>query len=148
VYAWIYAPEQRRRQFWQYLPRGHHTRRKRQGRKVHSERIIWRTSIRDCPAAIEDRHQFGHGEADSVLGLRGTGGLDASVERSSRKLFAIKIKSITAQASLRAQLTLFTSLPVYSGRDVTSDKRSEFAHHYTFADTLSIPPHFTEPYSA
>jgi len=148
VYAWIYAPGQRHRQFWQYLPRGQRKRRKRQGRKVHSERIKWRTSIHDRPAVIENRHEFGHWEADSVLGLRGTGGLHTNVERRSRKLFAIKIESITAQATLEAQLTLFTSLPAHAGRSVTADNGSEFAYHYQLADTLAIPTYFADPYSA
>jgi IS30 family transposase len=73
VYSWIYLPAQSHRQLRQYLIRGHRKRRKRQVRRVHSERIKWRTSIHDRPAEIEDRYQFGHWEADSVLGLRGTG---------------------------------------------------------------------------
>jgi IS30 family transposase len=76
---------------------------------VHSERIKWRASIHDRPAVIENRHEFGNWEADSVLGLRVTGGLHTKVERGSRKLFAIKIESITAQATLEARLTIFAS---------------------------------------
>jgi IS30 family transposase len=72
LYAWIYAPQRRDRQLWQYLPRGHKKRRRRSGRKVHSERIKWRTSIHDWPAEVWDRVQFGHWESDSVLGVRGT----------------------------------------------------------------------------
>jgi len=115
---------------------------------VHSERIKWRTSIHDRPAVIENRHEFGHWEADSVLGLRGTGGLHTNVERRSRKLFAITIESITAQATLDAQLTIFTSIPAHAGRSVTADNGSEFAYHYTLADTLAIPTYFADPYSA
>jgi len=148
VYAWIYAPGQRHRQFWQYLPRGQRKRRKRQGRKVHSERIKWRTSIHDRPAEIEDRGQFGHGEADSVLGLRGTGGLHTSVERSSRYLVGVKIPSITAQATLEAQHAMFTVMPPQAARSVTADNSSEFTYHYKLADTLAIPTYFADQYSA
>jgi IS30 family transposase len=49
IYAWIYAPAQQLRQFWQYLPRGAKKRHRRQGRRVHSERIKWRTSIHEAP---------------------------------------------------------------------------------------------------
>jgi len=45
--AWIYGQGCRERQLWQYLPRGHKKRRKRSGRKVHSDRIRWRVSIHD-----------------------------------------------------------------------------------------------------
>ena len=56
IYAWIYSKPQRHRQLWQYLPRGQKKRRKRQGRRVHSERIKWRTSIHDRPTVIENRN--------------------------------------------------------------------------------------------
>ena len=148
VYSWIYLPAQLHRQLRKYLTRGHRKRGKRQGRRVHSDRIKWRTSIHDRPAVIENRHEFGHWEADSVLGAHGTGGLHTSVERRSRKLFAIKIESITAQATLEAQLTIFTSLPAHAGRSVTADNGSEFAYHYQLADTLAIPTYFADPYSA
>ena len=104
--SWIYAPGQRHRQFLQYLPRGRRKRGKRQGRKVRSERIKWRTSIHHHPAEIEDRGQFGHWEADNVLGAHGTGGLHVSVERSSLYLVGVKIPAITAQATLEAQQAL------------------------------------------
>jgi IS30 family transposase len=148
VYSWIYSPAQSHRQLRQYLTRGHRKRRKRQGRRVHSERIKWRTSIHARPAEIEDRNQFGHWEADSVLGAHGTGGLHTSVERQSRYLVAIKIESITAQATLKAQQSMFTAMPAHAARSVTADNGSEFAYHYRLADTLGIPTYFADPYSA
>jgi IS30 family transposase len=148
LYAWIYAPEQSHRQFWQYLPRGQKKRRKRAGRKVHSERIKWRTSIHDRPTEIEDRNQFGHWEADSVLGAHGTGGLHTSVERTSRYLVGVKIPAITARATLEAQQAMFTTMPAHAVKSVTADNGSEFAYHYRLADTLAIPTYFADPYSA
>jgi transposase, IS30 family len=90
VYSWIYSPQRRDRQLRQYLPRGHTKRRRRSGRKVHSERIKWRTSIHERPAEVWDRIQFGHWESDSVLGVHGTGALCTTVERRSRFLHAAK----------------------------------------------------------
>lgn len=148
LYAWIYAPEQTHRELWQYLPRGHKRRRRRKGRKTRSERIKWRTSIRERPAEVEDRIEFGHWESDSILGLRGTGGLHTTVERRSRYLQAVKIPQIAAQPTLHAQLTLYSSLPVHAVRSVTADNGSEFAFHYQLADTLAIPTYFADPYSA
>lgn len=147
-YAWIYAPAQRHRQLCQYLPRGLKKRRKRSGRRVHSERIKWRTSIHDWPAGVEDRIEFGHWEADSVLGLRGSGGIHTNVERTSRFMTGVKLPAITAQATLDAQLTIFTAMPAHAARSVTADNGSEFAFHYQLADTLAIPTYFADPYSA
>ncbi|TFD82415.1 IS30 family transposase [Cryobacterium psychrophilum] len=148
IYAWIYSKPQQHRQLWQYLPRGQRKRRKRAGGRVHSERIKWRTSIHDRPTVIEDRAQFGHWEADSVLGAGGTGGLHTSVERTSRYLAAVKIPAITARATLEAQQAMFTTMPAHAVKSVTADNGSEFAYHYRLADTLAIPTYFADPYSA
>lgn len=146
--AWIYAPEQAHRNLRQYLPRGQNKRRRRKGRKVHSERIKWRTSIHDRPAEIEDRDEFGHWESDSVLGVRGAGGLHTTVERRARYLQAVKIPQIAAEPTLHAQLTLYTRFPAHAVRSITADNGSEFAFHYKLADTLAIPTYFADPYSA
>jgi IS30 family transposase len=132
----------------QYLPRGRRKRGKRQGRKVRSERIKWRTSIHHHPAEIEDRGQFGHWEADNVLGAHGTGGLHVSVERSSLYLVGVKIPAITAQATLEAQQAVFTVMPAHAAPSVTADNGSEFAYQYRLADTLDIPTYFADRYSA
>ena len=148
VYAWIYAPAQKHRQLWQYLPRGHKKRRRRSGRKVHSERIKWRTSIHDRPAEVWDRIQFGHWESDSVLGVRGTGALHTTVERRSRFLHAAKLPGPTARATVDAQIGFYQALPAHAVASVTADNGSEFAYHYQLADTLGIPTYFADPYSA
>lgn len=148
LYAWIYDPEQQHRQLQQYLPRGHKRRRRRKGRNVHRERFKWRTSIHDRPEEIEDRQQFGHWESDSVLGAAGTGGIHTTVERTTRYFQAVKIPQITADATVRAQLQVFTGLPGHAARSVTADNGSEFARHYELADTLGIPTYFADPYSA
>lgn len=148
LYDWIYASEQRHRALWQYLPRGRKKRRKQYGRRVHSDRIKWRTPIHARPAEIEDRIEFGHWESDSVLGARGSGALHTTVERRSRYVQAIKIPQVTAYDTLQAQLRLYSQLPIGAVRSVTADNGSEFAHHYQLADTIAVPTYFADPYSA
>lgn len=148
LYQWIYAPTMRHRQLWQYLPRGLRRRRRHGGRRVHHERIRWRVSIHARPSVIEDRAQFGHWEADSVLGLRGTGVIHTEVERTSRFLIAVKLAAGTADATVTAQRNIFAALPAHAGRSITCDNGTEFARHYELADTLGIPSYFADPYSA
>lgn len=148
LYAWIYGTNQQHRTLWQYLPRGHKKRRRKQGRNVHRERFKWRTSIHDRPTVIEDRKQFGHWESDSIVGAHGSGGIHTTVERRSRYFQAIKIGQITARATVNAQIVLFAGLPAHAARSVTADNGSEFAFHYELADTLAIPTYFADPYSA
>ena len=148
IYAWIYHPSQKAHARWEYLPRGRKRRRKRGGRRVHRERIRFRVSIHDRPAEVEDRREFGHWEADSVLGLRGTGALHTKVERTSRKLMARKVESTTAEEALRTQKEIFADLPKHAVKSITADNGSEFAYHYKLKEDIGIPTYFADPYSS
>jgi transposase, IS30 family len=97
---------------------------------------------------VEDRTEFGHWEADSVLGACGTGGLHTEVERTSRYLVATKIKAVTAQATLDAQQTMVSKLPAHAVKSITADNGSEFAWHHKLADSVGVPTYFAVPYSA
>lgn len=148
LYAWIYSPEQRHRGLWQYLPRGRKRRRRRGGRRTHSDRFKWRTSIHERPPIVEDRLEFGHWESDSVLGAAGTGALHTTVERSSRYLQAVRIPDTTAKQTVKAQLAIYQDMPAHAVRSVTADNGTEFAWHYQLADALAVPTYFADPYSA
>lgn len=73
---------------------------------MHAERIKYRVSIHERPAVVEAREEFGHWEADSVLGARGTGGIHTTIERMSRYYVGVKIPAVAAEPTLRAQLDL------------------------------------------
>ena len=148
LYAWIYDPAERHRALWQYLPRGHKRRRRKHGRRVHTERIRFRVSIQDRPAEVNDRSEFGHWESDTVIGARSSGGIHTTVERCSRFLQADKLSRVAAAPTLTTQLDLYARLPVQAVRSVTVDNGSEFAHHYRLADTIGVPTYFCDPYSA
>ena len=148
IYGWIYAPKQRERQLWQYLPRGHKKRRKRKGRRVRSQRINHRVSISERPAEVAERVEFGHWEADSVLGLRGSGVLHTEVERVSRFLVAEKVSGTTAAEALRAQRKLVIAFPAHAVKSITADNGSEFSYHYQLADEFGVPTYFADPYSS
>lgn len=147
-YSWIYSPRQKHRQLWQYLPRGHKRRRRMSGRRVHSDRIKFRVSIHDRPEAVESREEFGHWESDSVLGLRGSGALHTTVERTSRYLVAVKIPAVDASSTLQAQKIVYSSLPKHSVKTVTVDNGKEFSFHYKLKAESGIPTYFADPYSA
>ena len=148
IYDWLYAPKQRGRALWQYLPRGHKRRRKRKGRRVRSQRINHRVSISERPPEVAERVEFGHWESDSVLGLRGTGALHTEAERVSRFLVAEKVSSTTAAEALRVQRQLVTSLPAHAVKSFTADNGSEFSYHYKLADEFGVPTYFADPYSS
>jgi IS30 family transposase len=150
IYAWIYAPAQVELALWQYLSRGRKKRRKRGPSRAvrRAKRIKYRVPIHHRPASVEDRIEFGHWEADSVLGVRGGAGLQTEVERTSRFLVAVKIPAVTAQATLAAQQHMIASLPPHAVASITADNGSEFAFHYKLADSTGVPTYFSVPYSA
>jgi IS30 family transposase len=150
LYAWIYAPAQKTLGLWQYLARGLRKRRKRgSGRRTRrAPQIRFRVGIEDRPDVVEDRAEFGHWEADSVLGVRGTGALHTEVERTSRFLVATRIGSVTAQATVDAQQAMIAGLPAHAVKSITADNGSEFAFHHQLADSVGVPTYFAVPYSA
>lgn len=148
LYAWIYSPAQEHRQLPQYLARGQKKRRRIKGRKVHTERIKYRVSIHERPAVVATREEFGHWEADSVVGAHGTGGIHTMVERRSRYYLGVKLSQVAADPTLQAQLDMYRVLPAHAVKSVTADNGSEFAHHYKLADTIGVPTYFADPYSA
>jgi len=62
IYRWIYYPHQshRHRHLWQYLLRAYRQRRTFRGPRVCLDRILFRVSIHERPAHINDPSVFGH----------------------------------------------------------------------------------------
>ena len=60
IYAWIYANEQRAKDWSCYLVRGHKHLRRKLGLHVHRSRIPFRVSIHHRPPVIDERVEFGH----------------------------------------------------------------------------------------
>jgi IS30 family transposase len=148
IYAWVYDPVNKHRGLAQYLPRGHTKRRKRAGRRVRSDKIAYRRSIDERPAEVEDREQFGHWEADSIIGRRGGAALHTEAERKSRFLIVRKVTGVTSEQAVRAQMSIFSHLPPPARRTITSDNGTEFHQHYKVANALNIDTFFADPYSS
>jgi len=147
IYQWIYCPAQRGRGLAGYLPRGHTTRRHHHGRRVHSSHIPYRVSISARPDEANDRTQFGHWEGDTVEGRAHADGIHTEVERHTRFLAARKIDSITSQATLDAQRSIFGPLPPEAARSVTLDNGHE--NHLSYMlDEDAIPVYHAHPYSS
>lgn len=107
----------------------------------------WRAPISQRPDIVDERVEFGHWEADSVLG-RGTGAMHTEMERVSRFYTASPVSSTGAEETAAAQIPFFSCLPAHAVRSVTADNGTEFSRHYRLADALAVPTYFAEPYSA
>lgn len=144
IYRYIYAPENKEKSLWEYLPRKQKKRRKRYGRKARRIRIPDRISIHERPQEIETRFVFGHWEGDSVEGKAHKGGIHTQVERKTRFVLAVILPDLTANETAKAAQKVFVMLPEQAKKSTTLDNGKEFTKHQQFG----IPTYFADPYSS
>jgi len=143
IYSFIHNPENRDQRLWEYLTLKRKKRQKKQNRSVHRERIPNRISIHLRDKSVEKRKQFGHWEADSVIGRQTKGKvIHTEVERKTRYLQATVISSKSSQDTINAQKQIFTKLPA---KTVTMDNGTEFVKHEEL-NKLGIKTYFADPY--
>jgi len=148
IYQYVYRKENEDLGLWEYLPRGHKRRRKKRGRKVHSERIKNRVSIDKRGKLANQRKVFGHWEGDTVEGKGHKDGLHTEVERKTRFLMVKKVKSISSKESIKQQRGMFMKLPRKARRSTTMDNGRENHNHMELVDKLKMKTYFCDPYSS
>jgi len=148
IYQYIYDEENKDEGLWEYLPRHQTKRRRRYGRKVHKGKIPDRVSIHLRPKVIDKRSEFGHFEGDTLEGKGHRDGFHTEVERLSRIIFAIKVKSISSEEALKAQKEIFEELPEKARKSVTLDNGRENHLHTKLKQDLKMKTYFADPYSS
>ncbi len=119
------------------------------GRKGGSpaQHIKGRISIAQRPAAVSDRANPGHWEADLMLFAAAGQAILAVHERSSR-LLAVTRQPTKAAAPVAAVLdAILAPLPKRLRRTITFDNGTEFALHHRLRDTLGIQTFFCDPHA-
>jgi transposase, IS30 family len=144
IYQFIYAPRNKHKTLFEYLPRKQKKRRKKYGRKTHRSRIPDRVSIHERPESVENKREFGHWEGDSIVGKNHKGGAHTEVERKTRFLKAILLNTLSASETAEAACKMFHSLPQKARKTTTVDNGKEFTQHKKF--NLSV--FFADPYSS
>jgi IS30 family transposase len=149
IYRFVSAQIARNKDYaWRhFLPRGK-SRRGYRGRKGGSSalHIEGRVSIAQRPAAVADRRQPGHWEADLMLFARYGQAILTLHERASRLLVATRSEGKAARPIAAAIARLLEPLPPSLRRSVTFDNGTEFARHYDLHD-LAIATFFCDPYA-
>jgi IS30 family transposase len=146
IYQWIYATKPNRERLAGYLPRAHRARRKQTGRRVRGSPIGMRVGLAHRAKNIESREEFGHWEADSVIGVGCH--LHTEVERRTRYLKAMVIPDKSAANTIKAQWAMFAPLPHAARKSVTFDNGTEFAGHAALLESLGTLTYFADPYSS
>lgn len=120
--------------------------------KVRKNKRIFGDSIELRPESVELREEFGHWEADTVLGSKYEDEpcTVTLVERKTRKAIWIKAADHTAdsvQAAIQSVVAYFGSMAQAVFKTVTCDNGSEFAR-LTELISQGTAVYFTHPYSS
>lgn len=104
-------------------------------------------TIDERPAAANDRSEFGHLEADTVLGKAGGSCLLTLVDRRSRFLIAVKLPRRSAACVRDALLAVIRSLPDGYVKTITPDRGKEFAKHAEVTEATGVEFYFPPPHA-
>lgn len=139
IYEWLRTARGERYCKYLYTKRKHVKKRTQKATRVL---IPNRVDITERPASANNRTRYGHGEADSIVGKKGTpGGLKVAHERKSRLVMAKKVASMRPKehAEILAYITRGVRM-----RTMTYDNGIENRDH----EKLGIPSYFAHPYSS
>ena len=143
LYAFIYASDiGKKHSLYEYLPRGKKRRSKKQGRRVHKNRLEGRVFLESRPREANERSVVGHWETDTLL-CKYRKGINVLAERTSRVVVMTKLFSGDAASTRAAITSRLADVPCES---VTGDNGPENAEHELVSQTLAVPFFFCHPY--
>ncbi len=146
IYAWLFAPTQRRKGLHRLLL---HVRAQRGRRRRHKTRssIAGRKSIHDRPADVETRDTVGHWEGDLMICNR-TQPVLVLKERKSRFVIAAKLAGKSAEGTAKAIMEAFRRLDPKLRKSITFDNDTTFARHAMLGEALKMATWFCDAYSS
>lgn len=125
----------------QSMRRGRHATRKRKAGKFSDA-----VSIRERPAAVEDRALPGHWEGDLLFGGRDSH-IATLVERHTRYVMLVKVTSADSETVIKALIKHAHKLPKELYKSLTWDRGSEIADHAQFTLATDIKVYLCDPQS-
>ncbi len=103
-------------------------------------------SIRERPAAVEDRAVPGHWEGDLIAGSKNTH-IATLVERKTRYVMLAKVNSRDTETVIKALIKQSKKLPKELYKSLTWDRGKELADHKEFSLATDIKVYFCDPRS-
>lgn len=104
-------------------------------------------SIEERPAAVLDRIVPGHWEGDLVVGRRNQSAVGTLVERTTRHLILVPLKSRDAASVRKAFAKAVRTLPKELKLTLTYDQGKEMAEHKKFTIDTGVKVYFAHPHS-
>jgi len=128
--------------------RQNHKRRHKQARGIKIERNIEdMLSIEERPKEVEERIIPGHWEGDLIIGKNNRSALGTLVERTSRTIILVRVKSKEAEVVAKAFAKEVKKLPQQMKLSMTYDQGREMAKHKLFTDITGVKVYFAHPRS-
>jgi IS30 family transposase len=137
-----------KKELLQYLRRTRGMRRSRHHTQKTADhgRIKDTVSIRERPAEAEDRAVPGHWEGDLLIGGHNSQ-IATLVERHSRYVLLVRIKSKDTETVINALIKQAHKLPRELAKSLTWDRGKEMADHVRFSLDTDIQVYFCDPKS-
>lgn len=104
-------------------------------------------SIEERPKEVEDRTIPGHWEGDLIIGKGGHSAIGTLVERTTRALILVPLKSKQADHVAKAFAHELRKLPEQMKLSLTYDRGSEMARHKLFSKRAKMRVYFADPHS-
>jgi len=109
-------------------------------------RITGTVSIRERPAAVEDRAVPGHWEGDLIIGSNNSQ-IATLVERHTRYVMLVRVPSKDTKTVINALIKHARKLPRELYKSLTWDRGKEMADHQRFSLDTDIKVYFCDPQS-
>ena len=129
-----------------------HLRTKRKFRHARGHRagsrgqIVDGISIRERPAAVDERAVPGHWEGDLICGSRNSY-IATVVERQTRFTILVKVESKNTDHVVSALSKQMSKLPELLQQSLTWDRGQEMARHHAFTLATNMDVYFCDPQS-
>lgn len=109
--------------------------------------IVDAIRIDERPVEVNTREIPGHWEGDLIMGKERKSAIGTLVERSTRLVLLVQLKSRDATTVRKAFVKAFKNIPAALKQSLTYDNGSEMAQHKIFTKQSKIQVYFTHPYS-
>lgn len=147
TYLFVLPRGELRRELLSYLRQHQKRRRPRSRGQDRRGQIPEMVSIEERPESVADRSVPGHWEGDLMVGKANRTALGTLVERTTRTLILVPLKSRDATNVRRAYARELRSLPKQMKLSLTYDRGKEMTEHRLFTKQTKMKVYFAHPQS-
>jgi IS30 family transposase len=150
IYRYIYTQPQAslNKKLIKLLVRKKTRRRPPKKRRGTGSKIINQVSIDNRPKHIDSRDEIGHWEGDLMIGKNHKSAIGTIVERKTRAVLIIKLKSKKAEEVAKMFSKVLNKLNPIFKKTMTYDNGIEMAKHEKITKNTGMKIYFAHPYSS